>query len=68
MDKALQKEGKRVLVNGGIENLVAQLAKAAVGETDEVIGVCSGVNRELVKGLGSDAVCRIIFLLSQCTS
>jgi len=68
MDKALLKEGETVLVNGGIESLVSQIAKAAVGETGKAVGLCSGVNRELVKVLGADVVCRIIFLLSRCTS
>jgi NADPH:quinone reductase-like Zn-dependent oxidoreductase len=59
MDLARVKRGERVLVNGasgGIGSLVVQLARDVVGDEGKVVGVCSGRNLEMVKGLGADEV------------
>jgi NADPH:quinone reductase-like Zn-dependent oxidoreductase len=59
MDLAKVKKGERVLVygaSGGIGSLVVQMAKGAVGDEGVVVGVCSGRNLEMVKGLGADEV------------
>ncbi|KAH7368836.1 zinc alcohol dehydrogenase [Plectosphaerella cucumerina] len=53
------REGGRVLVNaaaGGIGSLAIQMVRRAVGPGGFVVGVCSGGNVELVKGLGADEV------------
>lgn len=53
------KPGAKVLVNGasgGIGSLVVQLAKNVVGDSGLVVAVCSARNRDLVLGLGPDAV------------
>lgn len=52
-------KGQKVLVNGasgGIGAFAVQLCRDAVGETGVVVGVCSGRNAEMVKGLGADEV------------
>lgn len=53
------KPGQRVLVNGasgGIGTAAVQIARAAVGREGVVVGVCSGRNAAVVKGLGVDEV------------
>jgi len=53
------KRGDAVLVNGasgGIRHLVVQMCRQAVGESGRVVGVCSGGNAEMVRGLGADEV------------
>ncbi|KAH6691430.1 chaperonin 10-like protein [Plectosphaerella plurivora] len=53
------KKGGRVLVNaaaGGIGSMVVQMVRGVVGKEGFVVGVCSGGNIELVKGLGADEV------------
>ena len=53
------KEGDRVLVNaasGGIGTMVVQMVRKIVGEKGYVVGICSGKNVEMVKGLGADEV------------
>ncbi|KAF6845065.1 hypothetical protein CMUS01_00454 [Colletotrichum musicola] len=53
------KKGGRVLVNaagGGIGSLAVQMARNAVGKGGYVVGVASGRNAEMVKGLGADEV------------
>ena len=66
MDLAKVKRGERVLVNGasgGIGSLVVQMAKGVVGDEGMVVGVCSGRNLEMVKGLGADEVGLISLLV-----
>ncbi|KAK6220051.1 zinc alcohol dehydrogenase [Colletotrichum tabaci] len=56
---AALKKGDRVLINGasgGIGSLAVQMARAAVGPEGYVVGVCSGRNAEMVRGLGADEV------------
>ncbi|KAJ9643363.1 hypothetical protein H2199_004042 [Coniosporium tulheliwenetii] len=51
--------GNKVLVNGasgGIGTIVVQLVRKAVGESGMVVGVCSGRNAEMVRGLGADEI------------
>ncbi|KAF2002427.1 zinc-binding oxidoreductase [Amniculicola lignicola CBS 123094] len=51
------KKGDSVLVNGasgGIGHMVAQMAKAQVGETGRVVGVCSASNVDWLKEYGCD--------------
>lgn len=53
------KSGDRVLVNaasGGIGTMVVQMVRQVVGENGFIVGVCSGKNAEMVKGLGVDEV------------
>ena len=55
------KEGDRVLVNaasGGIGTMVVQMVRNVVGKSGYVVGICSGRNVEMVKGLGADEVSR----------
>ncbi|GKT58472.1 zinc alcohol dehydrogenase [Colletotrichum tofieldiae] len=56
---AAPKKGGRVLVNGasgGVGSLAVQMARAAVGPEGYVVGVCSGRNLDMVRGLGADDV------------
>ncbi|KZL81634.1 zinc alcohol dehydrogenase [Colletotrichum incanum] len=56
---AALKKGDRVLVNGasgGVGSLAIQMARATVGPEGYVVGVCSGRNLEMVRGLGADDV------------
>ncbi|KAK1995890.1 NAD(P)-binding protein [Colletotrichum falcatum] len=56
---AAPKRGARVLVNGasgGVGSLAVQMARAAVGPEGYVVGVCSGRNADMVRGLGADEV------------
>jgi len=51
--------GDKVLINGasgGIGTMVVQLVRKAVGESGMVVGVCSGRNAEMVRGLGADEI------------
>ncbi|KAK3685127.1 hypothetical protein B0T22DRAFT_516972 [Podospora appendiculata] len=51
--------GDRVLVfgaSGGVGSMAVQIAREAVGAEGTVVGVCSGRNVEMVKGLGADEV------------
>jgi NADPH:quinone reductase-like Zn-dependent oxidoreductase len=67
MDLGRVKRGERVLVNGasgGIGSLVMQMAKDAVGDEGTVVGVCSGRNLEMVKGLGADEVSLFLYFVS----
>ncbi|OTA00763.1 alcohol dehydrogenase [Trichoderma parareesei] len=51
--------GHRVLVNaasGGIGTMVVQMARRVVGPEGLVVGICSGRNARMVKGLGADKV------------
>lgn len=63
----LVKAGDRVLVNGGsggVGTMVVQFAKA---QGAYVVAICSGTNKELVKGLGADEVrmwCKWIGILT----
>ena len=60
MDSAKIQKGDKVLVNGaskGVESIVVQFAKEAVGEAGRVVAICSGGNVEMVKELGADEVC-----------
>ncbi|KAJ3477780.1 hypothetical protein NLG97_g8749 [Lecanicillium saksenae] len=53
------KEGDRVLVNaasGGIGTMVVQMVRNIVGDSGYVVGICSGKNVEMVKGLGANEV------------
>lgn len=53
------RKGQKVLVtgaSGSTGSLTLQVAKAVVGKEGSVWGTCSGVNEELVKGLGADGV------------
>lgn len=53
------KTGMRVLVNGasgGIGTMIVQLVKRAVGESGQVVAICSGKNVDLVRKLGADEV------------
>ncbi|KAG8423002.1 zinc ion binding [Metarhizium acridum] len=57
-DAAL-KPGRSVLVvaaSGGIGTMVVQMARNAVGAGGRVVGVCSGANEDVVRGLGADDV------------
>ncbi|ODA79126.1 hypothetical protein RJ55_04718 [Drechmeria coniospora] len=57
--EAAVKKGDRVLVNaasGGIGTMVVQMVRRIVGEDGYVVGICSGKNLDLVKGLGADEV------------
>jgi NADPH:quinone reductase-like Zn-dependent oxidoreductase len=59
LDCVKLKAGYKVLVNGasgGIGSMVVQMAKNSVGESGRVVGICSGKNLEMVKGLGADEV------------
>ncbi len=52
-------EGQRVLVigaSGGVGTMAVQMVREKVGTQGVVVGVCSGRNEELVKGLGADEV------------
>jgi NADPH:quinone reductase-like Zn-dependent oxidoreductase len=54
------KEGDRVLVNaasGGVGTMAVQLVRNIVGTDGVVVGICSGKNAEMVRGLGADEVC-----------
>ena len=53
------RRGMKVLVtgaSGSTGSLTLQVARAVVGKEGSVWGTCSGVNEELVKGLGADEV------------
>jgi D-arabinose 1-dehydrogenase-like Zn-dependent alcohol dehydrogenase len=53
------KRGDRVLVNGasgGVGTMAVQLARDVVGPEGVVVGICSGKNAEMVRGLGADEV------------
>lgn len=55
------KEGDSVLVtgaSGGTGSLTVQIARKFVGKRGKVVGTCSAVNAELVRGLGVDEVSR----------
>lgn len=59
MEKAGLKLGDSVLINGasgGVGHMVVQLSKSAVGESGQVVALCSERNFEMVKGLGADEV------------
>ncbi|KAI8817688.1 uncharacterized protein EV422DRAFT_560334 [Fimicolochytrium jonesii] len=59
LEKANLRPGDSVLVNGasgGVGILTVQLAKAAVGPTGKVVGICSGKNADFVKQYGVDEV------------
>ena len=52
-------EGQRVLVigaSGGVGTMAVQMVREKVGAEGVVVGVCSGRNEEMVKGLGADEV------------
>ncbi len=52
-------EGQRVLVigaSGGVGTMAVQMVREKVGGEGVVVGVCSGRNEEMVKGLGVDEV------------
>ncbi|KAK1979315.1 hypothetical protein LZ30DRAFT_597210 [Colletotrichum cereale] len=56
---AALKRGGRVLINGasgGVGSLAVQMARAAVGPEGYVVGVCSGRNADMIRGLGADEV------------
>ncbi len=60
VQKAKVRKGDRVLIigaSGGLGSIVLQIVKEIVGKEGAVVGVCSGANAELVKGLGADEVC-----------
>ncbi|KAM0286954.1 hypothetical protein ACHAQH_000638 [Verticillium albo-atrum] len=53
------KAGDRILVNaasGGIGTMVTQMVRNIVGREGHVVGICSGKNVDMVKGLGADEV------------
>lgn len=50
------KKGSRVLVNGASGGLGAMVVQIAKGRGAWVVGVCSGGNAEMVRGLGADEV------------
>jgi len=55
------KEGDSVLItgaSGGTGSLTVQVARRIVGKAGRVVGTCSAVNAELVRGLGVDEVSR----------
>jgi NADPH:quinone reductase-like Zn-dependent oxidoreductase len=55
------RRGMKVLVtgaSGSTGSLTLQVVRAVVGKEGSVWGTCSGVNEELVKGLGADGVSR----------
>lgn len=59
VDESGTKSGDRVLVNaasGGIGTMVVQMVRNIVGKDGHVVGICSGRNVEVVKGLGADEV------------
>ena len=61
--------GQRVLVHGasgGVGTMAVQMARQAVGAGGMVVGVCSGRNAELVRGLGADEVCFPVCLCCGC--
>jgi NADPH:quinone reductase-like Zn-dependent oxidoreductase len=57
LDRAALKPGQKVLVNGccgGIGSYATQLAKAAVGNSGKLVGICSSTNFSTAKQLGCD--------------
>jgi len=58
------REGHRVLVNGASGSVGKLLVQVCKMRGAEVVGVASGGNEEMVRGLGADEVmCSIVFLL-----
>jgi NADPH:quinone reductase-like Zn-dependent oxidoreductase len=63
------KEGDSVAINGasgGVGTFVVQMVREKVGKSGRVVGICSGRNAEVVRGLGADEVRGISLSRCQC--
>jgi NADPH:quinone reductase-like Zn-dependent oxidoreductase len=58
------KEGHRVLVNGASGSVGKVLMQVCKMRGAKVVGVASGGNEEMVRGLGADEVCFLFLLLA----